>query len=73
MKAIRGAAASIGQTATRHTADLGADTSGAVAIEYALLIAMIAVAIMGTIGQVGAALIGLPMPAIIDAFSDALS
>ena len=42
MKAHRGAAASIGRTAKRHAADLGADTSGAVAIEYALLIALLA-------------------------------
>ncbi len=73
MKAHRGAAASIGRTAKRHAADLGADTSGAVAIEYALLIAMIAIAIMGTIGQLGTALVSLPLPALIDAFSDALS
>ncbi len=69
MKAYRGAAASIGQTAARHSADLGADTSGAVAIEYALLIAMIALAIVGTLGQLGATLLGLPLPALIDALS----
>jgi Flp pilus assembly pilin Flp len=69
MKLHHGAAASIGRTALRHSADLGADTSGAVAIEYALLIAMIAMAVVGTIGQLGAALVGLPLPSLIDALS----
>ena len=50
-----------------------ADESGAVAIEYGLIAALIALAILGTLVQLGDALVGLPLQSLIDAFIAALS
>jgi Flp pilus assembly pilin Flp len=50
-----------------------ADETGAVAIEYGLIAALIALAILGSIVQLGEAILGLPMQALIDAFIAALS
>ena len=50
-----------------------ADESGAIAIEYGLLAALIALAVLGTIVQLGDALFGLPLQLLIDAFGAALS
>jgi Flp pilus assembly pilin Flp len=49
------------------------DSSGAAAIEYALVAAMIALVIVGALGELGAALVALPLPALITAFEGALS
>jgi Flp pilus assembly pilin Flp len=50
-----------------------ADETGAVALEYGLIAALIAVAILGTIVQLSESLVGLPLQSIIDAFTGALS
>jgi Flp pilus assembly pilin Flp len=50
-----------------------ADETGAVALEYGLIAALIAVAILGTIIQLRDALVGLPLQSLIDAFTGALS
>jgi Flp pilus assembly pilin Flp len=49
------------------------DESGAVAIEYGLIAALIVVAILGTIVQLRDSLVGLPLQLLIDAFNAALS
>jgi len=48
-------------------------TEGGTAIEYALVAGLIALVLVAALGQLGAALIGLPLPALIDAFQNALS
>jgi Flp pilus assembly pilin Flp len=50
-----------------------ADETGAVALEYGLIAALIAVAILGTILQLSEALVGLPLQSLIDAFTGSLS
>ena len=57
----------------RNASDLWPETSGAVALEYGLIVALIAVAILGTIIQLGEAVFGLPLQSLIDAFAAALS
>jgi Flp pilus assembly pilin Flp len=49
------------------------DESGAVAIEYGLIAALIVLAILGTIIQLRDSLVGLPLQLLIDAFNAALS
>ncbi|MGH6917214.1 MAG: Flp family type IVb pilin [Geminicoccaceae bacterium] len=43
------------------------ETSGAVALEYGLIAALIAVAILGTLIELGESVLGLPLQSIIDA------
>jgi Flp pilus assembly pilin Flp len=50
-----------------------ADESGAIAVEYGLLVALIALAVLGTIIQLGDALFGLPLQLLVDAFDAAVS
>jgi Flp pilus assembly pilin Flp len=50
----------------RRALALLADETGAVAIEYGLIAALIAVAILGTIVELGQSVLGLPLQAIID-------
>jgi pilus assembly protein Flp/PilA len=54
-------------------AHLRRNNEGGVAIEYGLIAALIVVAILGVLGDVSDALIGLPLGAIIDALSNAVS
>ncbi len=42
-------------------------TNGGTSIEYALLAGLIALVIIGALGDLGEALIALPLPALIDA------
>jgi Flp pilus assembly pilin Flp len=49
------------------------DDTGAVAIEYGLIAALIVLAILGTIIQIGESLFGLPLQLLVDAFEAALS
>jgi Flp pilus assembly pilin Flp len=56
-------ARSIGQSVV----DFWRDTSGAVALEYGLIAALIAVAILGTLIELGESVLGLPLQSIIDA------
>jgi Flp pilus assembly pilin Flp len=46
---------------------LGCDDRGAVAIEYALLAALLALAIVGALGNLGNTLRSLPLPELINA------
>jgi Flp pilus assembly pilin Flp len=50
-----------------------ADDTGAVALEYGLIAALIVLAVLGTIDQLGESLLGLPMQSLIDAFANVLS
>ncbi len=61
------------RNAWRRLRRLGTDAKGAIAIEYGLIAALIAVVIIGAIGSVGTNLAALPLPALIDAFTNALS
>ena len=53
-------------------ARLKADASGAVALEYGLLAALVAVAILGSLRTLGISLINLPLPSLIAAFESAV-
>jgi Flp pilus assembly pilin Flp len=53
-------------------AQLG-DESGAVALEYGLIAALIVLAVLGTIIQIGDSLFGLPLQLLVDALAAALS
>ena len=55
-------------TATR----LQSDDSGATAVEYGLIAALITIAILASLRTLGANLFGLPLPALIAAFESAL-
>jgi hypothetical protein len=57
----------------QHPVDLWQDATGAVAIEYGLIAALIVLAILGSIIQLGETLFGLPLPLLVDAFEAALS
>jgi len=57
----------------RGAVDLRQETTGAVALEYGLTAALIAVAILGTLVEVRDALVGLPLQSVIDALVNALS
>ncbi|HEX5078627.1 MAG TPA: Flp family type IVb pilin [Geminicoccaceae bacterium] len=57
----------------RNAASLWQETSGAVALEYGLIAALIAVALIGTITQLGESLFGLPLQSLIDALIGAQS
>jgi Flp pilus assembly pilin Flp len=50
-----------------------ADERGAVAVEYGLLVALVALAVLGTIIQLGEALFGLPLQLLIDSFAAVLA
>lgn len=49
------------------------DDTGAVAIEYGLIAALIALAILGSLVQLGESVLGLPLQSLIDTFGAALS
>ncbi|HEX5078771.1 MAG TPA: Flp family type IVb pilin [Geminicoccaceae bacterium] len=51
----------------RNAALLWPETSGAVAVEYGLIAALIAVALIGAIVQLGESLFGLPLQTLINA------
>lgn len=57
----------------RNTVGLWQEATGAVALEYGLIAALIAVAILGSLVEVRDALVGLPLQSVIDAFVAALS
>lgn len=48
-------------------------TDGSVATEYGLIAALVVIAIIVTLSQVRTNLLGLPFPALIGAFTEALS
>jgi Flp pilus assembly pilin Flp len=50
-----------------------ADETGAVAIEYGLIAALIGIAILGALTQLGESVLGLPLQSLIDALQAALS
>ncbi|MCE3248074.1 MAG: Flp/Fap pilin component [Geminicoccaceae bacterium] len=49
------------------------DLGGAVALEYGLLAALVALAILGSLRSLGVSLLNLPLPSLITAFQGALS
>ena len=53
-------------------ARLQADASGAVALEYGLITALVTVAILGSLRSLGLSLVNLPLPALITAFESAV-
>jgi Flp pilus assembly pilin Flp len=57
----------------QHLVDLWQEAAGSVAIEYGLIAALIVLAILGSIVQLGEALLGLPLQLLVDAFEAALS
>jgi len=57
----------------RNTVELWQETSGAMALEYGLIAALIAVAIIGSLVEVRDALVGLPLQSAIDALINSLS
>lgn len=57
----------------RNAARLQADARGAVAVEYGLLAALVAMAILGSLRTLGISLVNLPLPSLIAAFQGALS
>jgi pilus assembly protein Flp/PilA len=57
----------------RHAIDFWHETSGATAIEYGLIAALIAVAIIGAIIHLGETLLGFPLQSISDALTGVLS
>jgi Flp pilus assembly pilin Flp len=46
---------------------------GSVAVEYGLIAAFVVLAIIVGLGQLGTALVDLPLPRLVNAFQDALS
>ena len=52
---------------------IGGDAKGAVAIEYGLIAALIVIAIIGVLGDVRDALVGLPLSTLINALAAAVS
>jgi Flp pilus assembly pilin Flp len=52
---------------------LRADTRAAVGVEYALLAALIALTIVGSLQTLGLSLTNLPLPSLVAAFEGALS
>jgi Flp pilus assembly pilin Flp len=54
-------------------ANLRANGQGGVAIEYGLIAALIVAAIIGVLGDLSDALVGLPLSSLVDALADAIS
>jgi Flp pilus assembly pilin Flp len=52
---------------------LMADQTGAIAVEYGLIAALIAVVLIGSLTQLGETLVGLPLQSVINAMIGALS
>ncbi len=55
------------QTRRQQAVSRLADEAGAIGVEYGLLIALIALAILGTVRSLGVSLATLPLQSIIDA------
>ena len=55
------------QTSRQRAVSRLADDTGAIGVEYGLLIALIAIAILGTVRSLGVSLATLPLQSIIDA------
>ena len=57
----------------RHVATLRDHTGGAIAVEYGLIAALIAIAIIGVLRELGDTLVTLPMGSIIAALANVIS
>jgi Flp pilus assembly pilin Flp len=57
----------------RRAVDLWHDASGAIAVEYGLIAALVAVVIIGSLTQLGETLLALPLQSVIDAIMGTLS
>ena len=55
------------QTSCQQAVSRLAEDSGAIGVEYGLLVALIALAILGTVRSLGVSLASLPLQSIIDA------
>jgi Flp pilus assembly pilin Flp len=51
---------------------LSSDADGGVALEYGLIAALIVVAIIGVLGDLSEALVGLPLSSLITTFANAI-
>lgn len=57
----------------RHHADrLRTDIRAAVGVEYGLLVALVAIAILGSLRSLGVSLVNLPLPSLVAAFQGAV-
>ena len=63
---------SLARAPRRPAVALGADETGATAVEYALIAALVSVAIIGALKALGADMAALPLQAIIDALRSVL-
>lgn len=57
----------------QSTNRLRTDNRGAVGVEYGLLAALVAIAIIGGLKSLGLSLVNLPLPSLVTAFQGALS
>jgi Flp pilus assembly pilin Flp len=57
----------------QSTSRLRSDTRAAVGVEYGLLAALVAIAILGSLKGLGLSLVNLPLPSLVTAFQGALS
>lgn len=57
----------------RRVLDFWRDASGAIAVEYGLIAALVAVVIIGSLTQLGETLLALPLQSVIDAIMGAVS
>jgi len=55
-----------------HADRLRTDLRGAVGVEYGLLAALVAIAILGSLRSLGVSLVNLPLPSLVAAFQGAL-
>jgi Flp pilus assembly pilin Flp len=63
---------SLARTPRRSAVALGADETGATAVEYALIAALIVLAIISALKALGADMAALPLQSIIDALQSVL-
>jgi Flp pilus assembly pilin Flp len=70
---ILAARTSLSRPTWKNALALLADETGAIAAEYGLLAAMIALAVLGTLVEIRDALVGLPLQMIVDALTSVLS
>jgi Flp pilus assembly pilin Flp len=59
--------------ARRRAVDVWPNASGAIAVEYGLIAALVAVVIIGSLTQLGETLLGLPLQSVIAAIMGVLS
>jgi Flp pilus assembly pilin Flp len=73
MKALSHCDESKRRRTRQQAVDLWRDTSGAIAVEYGLIAALVAAVIIGSLTQLGETLVALPLQSVIAAIMDVLS